>query len=79
MPNLPPNLGPPDTAVSVAKPLRLKIRPLEGEGGELEGVEMEVLAIGWRSEHERLYYLVFDELHHEVFWVDPDYVDSLRG
>ncbi len=79
MPNLPPNLGPPDTAVSVSKSLRLTIRSAEDEAVELAGVELEVLAIGWRADHERLYYLVFHGLQNEVFWVDPDYVESLRG
>jgi hypothetical protein len=79
VPNLPPNLGPPDTAVTVSKPLRLTIRATEDESDEFEGVQMEVLAIGWRSDHERLYYLVFDGSHNEVFWVDPDYIATLTG
>jgi hypothetical protein len=79
MPNLPPNLVPPDHAVSVSGDLRLITRTTEHEAETQEGAETQVLAIGWRSDHERLYYLVFDRLHHEVFWVDPEYVDSLTG
>ena len=79
MPNLPPNLVPPDHAVGVSQALKLTTRTTEQEGGRDQRVETEVLAIGWRSDHERMYYMVFDRRNHDVFWVDPDYVDSLTG
>ena len=79
MPNLPPNLVPPDHAVGVSQALKLTTRTTEEEGGTHDGVETRVLAIGWRSDHERMYYLVFDQLHHDVFWVDPDHVESLTS
>lgn len=63
----------------MSKVLKLTTRATEGEAGRDEGIETEVLAIGWRSDHERMYYLVFDGLQHEVFWVDPEYVESLTG
>ena len=59
------------------KDLKLTTRTTEDESGMREGVGARVLAIGWRSDHERLYYLVFDPGQGEVFWVDPEYVDSL--
>jgi hypothetical protein len=79
MPNLPPNLVPPDHAVAVSKQLKLTTRTAQEEHGGSGGVQTEVLGIGWRSDHERLYYLVFDRTNHEVFWVDPEYVESLTG
>ena len=79
MPNLPPNLVPPDHAVGISRDLKLTTRSSEYEEASPAGIEAQVLAIGWRTDHERLYYLVFDRQNQEVFWVDPDYVDSLSG
>jgi hypothetical protein len=79
VPNLPPHLAPPDHAVAISKDLKLTTRTTEDESGMREGVGAQVLAIGWRSDHERLYYLVFDPVQGDVFWVDPEYVDSLTG
>lgn len=81
MPNVPDSLTVPAVAVAPARPLVLETRAWMSErGAGRDAGSFPVLAIGWYGEqtmNEPFAYLVFDKIHHEIFWVAQSQVERI--
>jgi hypothetical protein len=81
MPNIPPDLPVPASAVATAQPIVVQTHAWEGNGARRDAGSFLVLAIGWYTEqapaNDSFVYLVFDKMSHEIFWVGQSVVERV--
>lgn len=78
--NLPDSLTPPPDAVAPTVPLKVKTNTWIGpNNSKRDAGEFDLLAVGWypTTTPEPFAYLVYDRIHHEVFWVAQSLVEGL--
>jgi hypothetical protein len=81
VPNIPPDLPIPASAVAPGQSIVVQTRAWEGDGERRDPGSFHVLAIGWYSDQaaplEPFVYLVFDKMSHEIFWVAQSVVQRV--
>jgi hypothetical protein len=81
VPNIPPDLPIPPSAVAPAQSIVVQTRPWDGDGERRDPGSYSVLAIGWYGDEPSptlpFVFLVFDKMTHDIFWVAQSVVERV--